>query len=329
VTGAQFSGVDIDLLADYVGGALDGTPDETVVAGLVADDPAWRDAYDALTGGMASVGAELRLLGAEDEPMPADVVLRLNAALAELSAPSGESVPSVDSVVDEPIAEESVPKRHLVAVPDEVGSEREHPRRRGRARTLRRWAAPVGIAAGVLAFAGIGFGGLLPGDISEDASSTGSAADQPAPMLESDTDARLAGPDTTVISSGVDYSRGTLKEFSARTKRSTDNSALGGASAPSVDATSGQAQVYSATAVPKVLEPLVLRDALLACLAAITTEHGAGTITPDSVDYASFEGTPALVVRFTASDGTWSWVSGPECGTPGAAADTRYQVRVG
>ena len=28
MTGAEFSGVDIDLLADYIGGALEGTPDE-------------------------------------------------------------------------------------------------------------------------------------------------------------------------------------------------------------------------------------------------------------------------------------------------------------
>ena len=45
MTGAEFDGVDIDLLADYIGGALAGTPDESAVAALVADDPAWREAY--------------------------------------------------------------------------------------------------------------------------------------------------------------------------------------------------------------------------------------------------------------------------------------------
>jgi hypothetical protein len=91
VTGGQFSGVDIDLLADYVGGALDGTPDETVVAGLVADDPAWRAAYEVLTGGMAAIGADLRLLGAADEPMPAELSARLDTAFAALPPLPGRS----------------------------------------------------------------------------------------------------------------------------------------------------------------------------------------------------------------------------------------------
>jgi hypothetical protein len=316
VTGAQFSGVDIDLLADYVGGALDGTPDETVVAGLVADDPAWRDAYDALTVGMESVGAELRLLGAEDEPMPADVVLRLNAALAELPPLSGS---------DNATSSGTAPSgRHLVAVPDEgVDPWRERAARRDRRRGFRRWAAPVAVAAGVVIFAGIGFGGMLPRGGSEDsASSTAADQQQAAPMLES------AGGDldTVIATSGLDYGRDALKSARLASKRvSGDTGELSAAASGSPT----DVRAYDATETAAVLQPLLVRNALLACLEAITAEHGAGPITPTVVDYASFEGKPALVVQFTASDGGFSWVSGPKCGTPGSDADTRYQVRVG
>ena len=59
MTGAEFDGVDLDLLADYVGGALDGTPDQERVAGLVSTDPAWRRAFEMLEPGMIAVEAAL------------------------------------------------------------------------------------------------------------------------------------------------------------------------------------------------------------------------------------------------------------------------------
>jgi hypothetical protein len=308
VTGAQFSEVDIDLLADYVGGALDGTPDETVVAALVADDPAWRDAYDALTGGMAAVGAELRVMGAGDEPMPADVVRRIDTALAELPPLTG-SGPALQ-------------ERHLVAVPGEgLGAGRTA--RRERRRGFRRWAAPVAVAAGVVTFAGIGFGGLLPRDDAQDAATSAAGDQRAAPMLE-----RGAGNlDQVIETSGVDYDRAGLTSARSASKRSADSETLSG-SAPAAAGGPG-VMPHDTSRIPSVLQPLLVRDALLACIAAITAQHGAGPIAPDVVDFASFEGDPALVVRFSAADGDWSWVSGPKCGTPGADADTRYQVRVG
>ena len=78
MTGAEFGEVDIDLLADYIGGALAGTPDESAVAALIADDPAWRTTYASLRDGMTIVEAALGDLG--PEPMPADVAARLEAA---------------------------------------------------------------------------------------------------------------------------------------------------------------------------------------------------------------------------------------------------------
>ena len=162
MTGAEFSGVDIDLLADYVGGALDGTPDEAAVTALIAEDDAWREAHAALTEGVATVTADLRSFGAAPEPMPADVFARLDAALLaagadpqagagpERTAPIGDVFRGATAgpAAMEPGSDGVAPARHLVAVPSASRSKR--------ARRLR-WAAPVGIAAGVLAFVGFGF----------------------------------------------------------------------------------------------------------------------------------------------------------------------------
>ena len=57
-------------------------------------------------------------------------------------------------------------------------------------------------------------------------------------------------------------------------------------------------------------------------------EHGRGPIALDVADYARFNGTPALVVRFSADGQQWAWVSGPDCGTDTGGADTRYRVQV-
>ncbi|MFD0519226.1 hypothetical protein [Paractinoplanes durhamensis] len=57
------------------------------MATLIADDPAWQAAYESLSGGMAAVSAELGRF--EPEPMPADVIARLDAALASsIAAPT-------------------------------------------------------------------------------------------------------------------------------------------------------------------------------------------------------------------------------------------------
>jgi hypothetical protein len=46
------------------------------------------------------------------------------------------------------------------------------------------------------------------------------------------------------------------------------------------------------------------------------------------VDYAKFNGKPAIVVRFTADNGAWAWASGPSCGTVSGHADTLAKVPV-
>jgi hypothetical protein len=143
VTGAEFSGVDIDLLADYIGGALEGTPDESAVATLIADDPAWRSAYEELGGRITSVQAELGRL--ESEPMPADLAARLDGMF---SAPSLTLVKGDAAATVAPIT--------------------------GR---RKRWVTPIAIAAGFIAFVGFGVD-YLSGrtDSQTDTASTGGSA---------------------------------------------------------------------------------------------------------------------------------------------------------
>jgi hypothetical protein len=341
VTGAEFSGVDIDLLADYVGGALDGTPDEAVVAALVADDAAWRDAYDLLSGGVGLVGEGLRALGADAGPMPDDVVARLTAALAELP------LTSPDDAGDSEVATAG---RHLSVVPDASGTsgaKRAGGSRAGRQRRLRKWAAPIAAAAGVVAFAGAGLGYVLNGGQNGSARSDTSAA-QSAPQLneplvgsgdpkkrsraEGDGSAAGAAPAADQITqSGADYRRDTLANDNAMKAADAGSAApapTSGPVPPSAE-TPASGRVPFAGKTDPTLARLNDRAALATCLNAIAAEHGAGPMTVQNVDFARFEGSPALVVRFGAGDGNWAWASGPDCGQPGFGAATRYQVRVG
>ena len=78
----------------------------------------------------------------------------------------------------------------------------------------------------------------------------------------------------------------------------------------------------------RVLGRLSTPVSLQQCLDKIAEENGGGSFRAETVDYAKYEGTPAIVVRFTASNGTWVWASGPACGTPDGGADTRAKVQV-
>ena len=292
MTGAEFSGVDIDLLADYIGGALEGTPDESVVAARIADDPAWRAAYESLGGAMAVVGAELGRLAAE--PMPAELATRLDGLLRAEAAPAAPRL----TVVRDPDAVEY----SAAAVP--VG-ERD---RRGR---RRRWATPIAIAAGTVAFVGFGLdylAGREPDQAQDTAASSAGSAEQAAPA---------AGE--VVLTSGTDYTRATLATEPPQPLAASE---LG---------SSAQAAAKDRTRISAdepALSRLAVRAALEECFAAIQRENGGGPIAVRSVDYASYTGTPAVVVRFVADNGTWAWASGAECGTRTAGADTLDKVPV-
>jgi hypothetical protein len=323
VTGAEFSGVDIDLLADYVGGALDGTPDEAVVTALIAEDAAWRDAHALLSDGVATVTGHLQDLGAVDEPMPADVSARLDAALlAQTTGPESRAT-AVGASADgsgapaamEPGTDGAAPVRHLVAVASS-GS------RSKRARRLR-WAAPVGIAAGVLAFIGFGVQQLGSTDAGQDTSAASSAEDNSAQAAAGDALA-LPGGIVPVSNSGIDYRRDTLGQVTITTL------ATGAPAAPSASSFKQAPGTAPRNALDEsALARLRVQEALKACIDAIAAQQGAGEITAQSVDFARFEGAPAVIVQFSTANATWVWAAGPDCGSPGVGADKLASVQVG
>jgi hypothetical protein len=173
----------------------------------------------------------------------------------------------------------------------------------------------------VLTFAGIGLGELLSSGY-ESADTTSAAGEQAAPMMESQDTAGAGVAAEHVTASGTDYRRDTLR---AAAQSASNRSAQ----ETKPDRSSPKDRALAAGAVVPALQRLSVREALIACIDAIAAEHRAGPVRVESADFARFEGSPALVVHFTASDGTWAWVSGPDCGAPGAAADTRHQARVG
>jgi hypothetical protein len=286
VTGAEFEGVDIDLLADYVGGALDGTPDQERVSALVATDASWRAAYEALEPSMIAVGAVLREL--EPEPMPDDLVTRLEGlfrapATGDAPAEEGPAEPVPAKVVD-----------------------------LDRARRRRRWAAPIAVAAGAVAFAGAGITAFLDSESMNDAQSAGAGV---AARSEADVASDTSAAANVTTRSGTDYTSGSLASAAGKQTRTS-----GSLDAPAPAAGEEPMSVFS-------LDRLESPGALAECLGAISQENG-GLFALELVDYARFNGTPAVIVRFSAANGTWVWAVGPECGTPGARADVLEQVPV-
>jgi hypothetical protein len=305
VTGAGFDGVDLDLLADYVGGALIGTPDDERVAGLIADDPVWREAYQRLAPGMATVGAMLRDLPAE--PMPGDLAGRLDALFA---TPAPTPLPAQVTAADA-VGESADP------VPAKVLDLADAKRARaagGRPRRALRWAAPISIAAGVVAFAGFGLSQLGGG--ASDSGASQSAADAEAPMVA------MAPQVGDVLQTGTDYDVAALGQPLA----ASGSRVYSGA--PQFESEEARPEVSDQAAGKSALSRLSAPDALAACLDAIAAENGGGPLTVEWVDYARFTGAPALIVRFSAANGGWGWAVGADCGAPGSDADTLQRVPV-
>ncbi|MER7459092.1 hypothetical protein [Micromonospora sp. NPDC126480] len=306
MTTGGFREVDHDLLADYVGGALDGTPDEVNVARLVEEDAAWAEAYARLAPAVADVRADLLAWGTRAEEMPADVTDRIAAALATAD-PTGPARAPAGHVV--PVQPHGGPRRPGGA--SRPGGSAAAGRRR------RRWTrigAPVALAAAAVTAVGLLGVDQLGGRRGGDSAVTGAGSEAAAPAVGQPV--RTAAPP---LRTGLNYTPEALAAPPARTFASDG---------PSIR--SGDAQQGGRVAGPIGLDRLEDPGALTACLATIGAEHGHAPMTVDLVDYARFQGVPALVVRFTDATGArWAWVSGPECGVPGSGSDSRYRTRVG
>jgi hypothetical protein len=323
VTAGQPSEVDLDLLADYLGGALTDTPEEAVVARLISVDPDWAAAHRALAQAVHSVQLSLSGWAATTEPMPAEITDRLADALAGAG-------PSDQSTIPAQLTDQS--GRRLTAVPATVDRV-THGRDRTTRAARRRWsrlAGPVAVAAAVVAVAGFGLSRF--GDPTSD-NSQASSAGADAPVDTSAVPPLLGQPaPERLVATGTDYAPATLAGAVTALKGRT--SAAEGASADSgippgnspMAATPGQDRAPLTAGLTRLAD----RDALAACLDAVAVAHTLGPVTVSVVDYAAFGGSPALVIALTDRTGAlWAWVSGPNCGLPGSGPDTRYRAQVG
>ncbi|MEV6814916.1 hypothetical protein [Micromonospora sp. NPDC051296] len=347
----EFSGVDHDLLADYLGGALDGTPEAAEVARLVAEDPAWAQAHALLAPAVAGVRAELAEWAGPAPEMPSAVADRILAALdaadpAETSSaddPEATGDPDAVPIGAKPAAVPAQPlggpRRPSRTI--RPGQERSAPTRPGRRR--RRWARVAGPVA-LAAVAVVGLGALQLARPNQGVDSTAGTAlsDQGAsPVVPHAYDSRESEERATAAEPERSWTmaQGPFEIVSPPQRSGTDYTpqALAKARpAPTMEQFSSPAGPGAAMedggrlAGPGDLARLGDQAALSACLAEISAEHGEEPLVFNVIDYARFQGFPALVIRFTDVSGAyWAWVSGPECGVPGSGSDTRYRTRVG
>jgi len=226
------------------------------------------------------------LSGLADPPLPADVADRLSAALAR------------EGSADDPRA----PDAGTGAVVDLAARRRR-----------RRPAALLGAAAAVLA---VVFGGVvvLSNLTSQSQNSGGTAASRP----DAATGQQLSGG-LTIRHTGIDYSPATLPGADPRTPAM-------GVPAPAKSGVNGARTADGGsgdTSAPAGLDRLADPTALQACLAAITQRYGGPALI---VDYARYQGAPALIVVVAAGETRRIVVAGPGCGLSGVGIDERYSA---
>jgi hypothetical protein len=256
------------------------------------------------------VRAELTALGTAGAAMPAEVSARLSAALAA-----------------EPPTQSAGPGRHAAhRTPASLAQARARRRRR-------QWTAAVGaVAAGVVAFVAFGQP-LLRGTVTTPASTKGGAAQAPAQAGDAKSSGRNAeavppqapeAPGLQLTASGLDYRADTIAGFAAGKTplSSAPNAALSGGGT-----LNDKTRAIAPADLTRLLEPAARQ----ACLAAVNIAYPGR---PIQIDYARFNGAPALVVFQADAAGIGTAISrvvvvGPACGLPGSGADLRYSAPVG
>jgi len=298
--------VDFDLLADYVGGALDGTPEQERVAALIATDPGWAREHESLVVALAATADDLATFAEQTaEPMPDEVLARLLSSLPEPAATASSSA-GVSRGNRAPV------RRRPEAGPRPAGRPRRRPR-------WRSWAAPTLVAVAVAAFAGVWINQSVgTGTTATDAAAGSAESGVMAPNSASG-DAAIAVPR---YATGRDYTGAAVASGFAD---------AGLSAKPEESASVMSGQTSKATRASAV-EPELLRldgDAALAlCVGAIEQALGQGPITVSAADFASYQGRPAVLIFFTDSSGArWGWAVGPDCGPAGT--DDLIRARVG
>ncbi|GAA3393915.1 hypothetical protein [Cryptosporangium minutisporangium] len=286
---------DLDQLADYAEGLLDGTPDADAIAARIATDQEWADAYRQLAAVLPGISADLGAL--PEIPMPADVAAALDRTLAE-QPPLAATRPSDGD--DNGAAQPWVAPQPTDDL-DRLRSERAA--RKSRTARAGGWAVAAAAAA-VVAIAGVGVFQSFDLQGSDDSAET-SAVGNSTPKV-------MSGPGVPSIHvSGTSYSSAELGTQSRALLENRDESA------PRQEASSSADRPAAGTpkaAVPAALRRLLGPADLQNCLTALGL--GAPVV---AVDYATLDGAPAIIVVADnpGSDRLTIVAAGPDCGAQG------------
>jgi hypothetical protein len=187
----------------------------------------------------------------------------------------------------------------------------------------------AGVAAAVIACGFVGFGAfrsMVPQYANDNSATSAEQGDTAKSMSDRGGGQNAPGaagaPAGRVIASGRDYSPGNLDSLNgvAASPFSLDQRS---ASGPGVQ------EVPPAVRAPAGLERLLEPRQRARCLDAITREYG-GTVS--LVDYARYEGSPALVVALSgtrlAPDKRLVVVVGPTCGDNDTISDQRHLAQI-
>ena len=301
-------------LAAYPAGAPSGAEADEV-ARLIRTDDRWATAHAELLAAQPAVSAALRSAAETADTMPAEIAARLDAALADARAdrpatdggtkPSHRTSPSSGSG---PSSSDRSSRGPASARPTGAGPRRVGPGRNRRSPVLLRIAAGV---LAVVAMGGLGtwaIRGVTNGMTASDAA--GVALSEPGIESAAESPVVAADSGTRIIASGTDYTTDTLPNLVH------DGAASKPPGAMDVD--------MNRLTIEDPLTEVATPNGLGRCLAALGS-HYPGVVT--LVDFARFEGEPAVVVVVQNGATTTVVALGPGCGIHGLDEIASVPVR--
>lgn len=302
---------ELDDLADYVAGTLTGASADRV-ATLIQTDSRWAAAHAALTEAEPLVRSTLQAAAADPPPMPDDVAARLDALIAnpgrwEAHGPTDHPDASPGRLGG---AGRTAPPSSPIAArrPESPGRRIAGPPSRsrgdaapGRARrpVVVRVLTAVLVLSALGGFAAVARQFLLSGPppaTMADAAAEGFDPNESPLALPPGSPIDMMGG-TEVFSSGIDYRRDTLSKAAQPQPLGT----LAERSPAAIDSDGD-------------LSRPTIADQLPACLNAVGSVHP-GVVT--SVEYARFEGEPALILLVRQNETSTVVAVGLDCGITG------------
>lgn len=281
---------DADVLCDLDEGLLAGRGDEADVQAHVAACASCAD-FIALLGTTRE-----QLAAVATEPMPADVATRIDAALATEAArgaPGAPDAPDVSDTADE------------VAVVT--------PLRPARRSARSRWLPATGAVAAGIAL-------LMAGAVGLGIVNSTSGGNQPS----------SANSERQADGGGGAPANASVRNYTSESLASGVRMLVAGQAWAGVDRPAGPSATplplgtEQDTAAPPDLDRLRAPVPLAACVAELAGKPG---VSPLAVDYAAFEGQPAVVIVLPDADPALlqAWVVGPAC-APGNTDLRRREV---